>query len=195
MATKKRRKHRRDARRARAHTNRPKIQRFMTKCTNGEHHWIYLTDKGDILLRDHPEVMVAQAVVEAELSHTPCGCFFAALLLSRALRPNDRLFKTQNEWNQRLLTDSLRKLLDEINKKRGKRYDLADQQKAAVMVPFKESLAFRVCLLHARFTHRVRNIANHITKTEEELFVVPGRGRFYSDDYLYSTSGTCSWDY
>lgn len=207
MASPSRRRHRRERRRARV--KKPIIRKYMTYCVEDgklAKHWLCVTDKGRIFLRNHRELPLQAIKAEASLGQR-CGCFWAIanILLDEASRSNT----TYNYYQIRghlakNFSQHLAEFISDIDVKRRDRKHLRELHAFIEMKPFKEDIAYRVKLLNERFAYRTNNLAtkliDKITLSDEQLKVEQNRVSFYDNPFITPSARgqygvECGWDY
>lgn len=161
MATKKRRRHRRERRLARV--KKPAIKRYLCRCHdeqgNPQDHWIWITAKGDIIFRDHKGVNLLAMKAHGCLQSKATGCFHAA---ARIVGDSETLRYGQRKKDQEQLSDNLAKWLEELDNKRSKRAVVKRLIESTEVLPLKYSLTYRRDLLSARFAYRVHSLVKSI---------------------------------
>ena len=159
MASAKRRLHRRKRRRARV--KYPKMQRIGVNCYGStgakpNRHWLYVTEKGDILLREHRGIDFKHLAYEAGLSSKPPGCLWAVLrLLAKSDEDLGSHFDQRRTLDFENFTDGTRKFFEGIWEKRSDRDHMRMLLDACEMLPISQNLVYRRNLLTARFRYRV----------------------------------------
>jgi hypothetical protein len=168
-------------------------------------HWICVTSKGRIFLKNHPDVSLQAIKAEASFGCC-CGCFWA---ITNILLDEDSISKIQHHYNElkgslvaENFSSNLAQFISSLHYKRAQRKRLKELHALMEMKPFEKDIVYRVKLLNERFAYRTDSIVRRLLakKQHEVSFVEEQRlfiHRHFITPGIRGPSGVIGrgWDY